>query len=111
MAAAATGAADTVIRANVLGLETWDKAREGFREDAPFEELGKGELRGGTSERDISRVAAVAWALCITKVFMQLEWDCAPKGVFGKTQLQKLRDRELRGGISCGKAQWRSLCV
>ena len=80
----------------------WDKARrEGFREDAPFEELGKGELRGGISERDIPRVAAVAGALCITEVFMQMKWCRAPKGVFGKTQLQKLRDRELCGGISC----------
>ena len=29
-----------------------------------FEELGKGELRGGISERDISRVAAVAGGIC-----------------------------------------------
>ena len=71
-AATAAGAAETVACTNVLGLGMWDRSRRlGFREDAPFEELGKEELRGGISERDISRVAAVAGAMCVTEVFTQ----------------------------------------
>ena len=78
-----------------------------FGEDAPFEELSKGELRGGISERDISRVAAVAGAMFVTEVCMQLKWDRMPKGVFDKTQLKKLRDRELRGRVSGDSNVWR----
>ena len=33
---------------------------------------------------------------------MKSEWNCAPEGVFSKTQLQKLRDGELRRGVRCG---------
>ena len=33
---------------------------------------------------------------------MMSEWNCTPEGVFGKTQLQKLRDGELRGSVCCG---------
>ena len=66
-----------------LWLVKWDRARRsGFREDAPFEKLGKGELRGGTSKCGLPRVAAVAGAMCIIEVFMQPRWDRAPKGVF-----------------------------
>ena len=91
----------TVDITDVPGLGKWDCSRRwGFREDAPFEGLGKGELRGGISERDFSRVAAVAGAMCVTEVYTQLKWDRAPKGVFGEAQLKKLRDRELRGSVS-----------
>ena len=45
--------------------------------------------------------------MCIVEVFTQLKCDRAPKGVFRKTQLQELWDRELRGGVSgsivCGR--------
>ena len=33
---------------------------------------------------------------------MKAEWNSTPEGVFGKTQLQKLRDGELRRGVCCG---------
>ena len=96
----AAGDAETVHSADVPGLRKWERARrQGFRGDAPFEELGRKELRGGISERDISRVAGVAG---ITMDFKQPKWNCAPKGAFGKTQLQKIRDRELREGVSGG---------
>ena len=48
----------------------------GSGNDAPFEELSEGELRGGICERYISQVAAVAGAMCVTEVVMQL---CAKK--------------------------------
>ena len=32
---------------------------------------------------------------------MKSEGNCAPEGVFGKTQLQKLRDGELCRGVCC----------
>ena len=35
---------------------------------APFEELGKRELRDGISERDTARVTAVAGTMCITEI-------------------------------------------
>ena len=76
--------------------------REGSGEDAPLEELGERELRGGIGERDFHRVSSVAGGLCFTKVFMKAEWNCTPEGVFGKTQLQKLQDGELRRGVCCG---------
>ena len=75
----------TVKRTHVLGGEGRTR-RKGFGEDASFEKLGKG----------------VTGALCITEVFTQLKCGRAPKGVFRKTQLQELLDRELRGSISCG---------
>ena len=37
---------------------------------------------------------------------MQLKWNRAPKGVFGKTQLKKLRDRELSRSVSGGSIVW-----
>ena len=44
--------------------------------DAPFEELDKGELRGGISESDISRVAAVAGAIQLQRPYREdkREW-------------------------------------
>ena len=84
-----------ILKQSGAGLGT---RREGSGEDASLEKLGKGELCGGISERDFHRVSSVAGGLC----FMKAEWNCTPEGVFGKTQLQKLRDGELRRGVCCG---------
>ena len=54
MASAAAGAAETVASTKVLRFgEVGYGVAVGFREDAPFEKLGKGELRGGISKRDL----------------------------------------------------------
>ena len=74
--------AETVDSIDVPVLRKSDKSRRCLGEDAPFEELDKGELRGGNSERDIARDITVAGAMCMTEIFMQLKWDRAPKGVF-----------------------------
>ena len=84
----------------------WRSRWSGLGEDALFEELCKGELRGGICERDIARDITVAGAMCMTEIFMQLEWNRAPKGLFDEAQLKKLRDRELRGSVSGGSNVW-----
>ena len=39
---------------------------------------------------------------------MNAMWNCASEGVFSKTQLQELRDGELRRGVCCGSVVcWR----
>ena len=68
-------------------------------EDATLEGLGKRELCRGIGERGWHCVSCVAGVLCITEIFMKLGWNCAPEGVFNETQLQKLQDGELRGGV------------
>ena len=55
MASAAAGAAETVAstKERRFGEVGYGAAVGFFREDAPFEKLGKGELRGGISKRDL----------------------------------------------------------
>ena len=114
-----TGIADTVRRTHVLGLGRCGRTRrEGFGEDAPFEELSIRELRGGISKRDFPWVGS-AGGLWITKIFMQPKWNCSPEGVFGKKHNCINSDIEsCVEGVCCGsmvhgrhRAQWHSLCV
>ena len=101
--AVAAGAAETVDSIDVLGLEKWDRSRRlGLGEDAPFEELGKGVLRGGISERATARDTAVAGAMHDWGLHAAEVEQCA-----SKAQLKKLRDRELRGSVSGGSIVWR----
>ena len=69
----------------------WGSRRESTGEDATLAELGRRELRRSIGERGWHRVTCMAGGLCSTEVFTNRKWNCAPEGMFGKTQLQKLR--------------------